>query len=133
MTSGREKPGAKPGVGASNSTTVNPSDRRRSQRVVLRVSVLLKADMPDGKPVEAQGFTLVVNAHGGLLESPLAVTANQKITLVNPQTHKEVACRVVRVKQGTSGLVTMAFEFDAPAAQFWPVSFPPEDWQEAAP
>jgi hypothetical protein len=85
--------------------------------------------MPEGKRVQVQGFTLVVNAHGGLLESPLPVAANHKITLVNSKTRKEMGCRVVRAKRASSELVTVAFEFDEPTAQFWPVNFPPEDWE----
>jgi hypothetical protein len=35
----------------------------------------------------------------------------------------------VRAKRASSELVTVAFEFDEPTAQFWPVNFPPEDWE----
>jgi hypothetical protein len=110
----------------------NASNRRRSQRVVLQVPILVKTDMPDGKRGQVQGLTLVVNAHGGLLELPLTVVTNQKITLVNPQTGKEVGCRVARAERTSSELVAVAFEFDEPTAKFWPISFPPEDWGAVA-
>jgi hypothetical protein len=111
----------------------NATNRRRSQRVVLQVAVLVKANTPDGKRVPVQGLTLVVNAHGGLLQSPLSLASHQKITLVNPQSGKEVGCRVVRAERASSELVTVAFEFDEPTAKFWPISFPPEDWGAVAP
>jgi len=110
----------------------NASNRRRSQRVVLQVPILVKADMPNGEHRQVQGLTLVVNAHGGLLESPLTAVANQRITLINPNTGKEVVCRVARAERTSSELVTVAFEFDEPTAKFWPISFPPEDWGAVA-
>ena len=106
----------------------NLQNRRRSQRVLLQVAVLVRTDMPGGKRLQIQAFTLVVNAHGGLLESPLRMTVDQQITLVNPQTRQEVGCRVVRVEGPSDASFTIAFEFDQRSSRFWPITFPPEDW-----
>jgi hypothetical protein len=75
-----------------------------------------------------QAFTSVVNAHGGLLESPLKLASNQKILLINPHSGIEVSCKVVRVEGPTSALYEVAFEFDQRSANFWPITFLPEDW-----
>jgi hypothetical protein len=109
-------------------TESGPKNRRRSQRVMLQLAVLVRANMPDGRCVQVQAFTLDVNAHGGLLESPLELTANQRITMVNPQSGIEVGCRVVRIERSSSALLQVAFEFDQHSADFWPIAFPPEDW-----
>ena len=106
----------------------DPRNRRRSQRVMLQVAVLVKAEMPAGKRVQTQAFTVVVNAHGGLMESPFRMTVGQRITLVNPQSGKEVGCRVVRVQKSSEEGFTTAFEFEERSARFWPVTFPPVDW-----
>jgi len=103
-------------------------NRRRSQRVMLQLAVLVRANMPDGRCVQVQAFTLAVNAHGGLLESPLELTANQRITIINPQSGKDVGCRVVRIERSSLALLQVAFEFDHHSAHFWPITFPPEDW-----
>lgn len=104
-------------------------NRRRSQRVMLQIAVLLRAEMAEGKTAQVQGFTQVVNAHGGLLESSLKLECDQKIMIINPQSGKTVGCRVVRVAERPSeGSYTTAFEFDERNPKFWPVSFPPEDW-----
>jgi hypothetical protein len=108
------------------------SNRRRSERVVLRMPILLRAMMSDGNRAQVQGFTLVVNAHGGLLQSTLSVAVNQRIALLHPQSDQQVACRVVRTEQVSPEAINVAFEFDEPAAHFWPVSFPPEDWGAVA-
>lgn len=84
--------------------------------------------MPDGRCVQVQAFTSVVNAHGGLLESPLKLAPNQNIRLINPHAGEEVGCGVVRVEGPTSALYEVAFEFDRRSAQFWAINFPPEDW-----
>jgi hypothetical protein len=113
-------------VGDSTGT----AGRRRSQRVRLRVPVLIKVRTREGAPNRVEGITLVVSAHGGLLESPLLVADNEEIALAVPFTGKEVGCRVVRWEMTSSGLVRFAFEFREPASDFWPVNFPPDDWGE---
>jgi hypothetical protein len=106
----------------------DPRNRRRSQRVLLQVAVLMRATLPDGKSAQVQAFTLAVNAHGGLLESPVKLAANQRISLINPGSGKEVAGRVVGVAGSESGMHEVAVEFDCRSPQFWPIAFPPEDW-----
>lgn len=106
----------------------NLQNRRRSQRVLLQVAVLVRTEMPGGKRLQIQAFTLVVNAHGGLLESPLRMIADQQITLINPQTRMEADCKVVRVEGPSRELFTVAFEFHQRSPRFWPITFPPEDW-----
>jgi hypothetical protein len=103
------------------------SNQRRSSRVSLLVVVLLRANMPDGRLVQVQAFASVVNAHGGLLESPMELAVNQQIVLINPHSRKEGCCRVVRVEK-VAGLYEVAFEFDQRCALFWPITLPPEDW-----
>ena len=75
-----------------------------------------------------QAFTAVVNAHGGLLESPVQLATNQNIRLINPHVGEEVGCRVVRVEGPTLALYEVAFEFHEHAPQFWQINFPPDDW-----
>ena len=106
----------------------DPQNRRRSQRVVLQVEVLLKTETLEGESVQIQASTLVVNAHGGLLEASLKLARNQSIKLISTQSGKAVGCRVVRVENGSKGSYTIAFEFDEANPQFWPITFPPEDW-----
>src|SRR5262249_38114644 len=103
-------------------------DRRRSQRVLLQIAVLIKTEARDGTRVRTLAFTQVVNAHGGLLDAPFQMTAGQKITLVSPQTRNEAAGHIVRVDKPSEGQFPTAFEFDERSPHFWPISFPPADW-----
>ena len=106
----------------------DPKKQRRSQRVALQVAVLVRTTLLDGRAVQVQAFTSAVNAHGGLLESPVKLEANQRILLSNPHSGKDVGCRVVGVAGPSSALYEVAFEFDSRSPQFWPLAFPPEDW-----
>jgi len=48
--------------------------------------------------------------------------------LVNPQNGVEQSCRVVRVEDTSPESFSVAFEFDQPNPKFWPIVFPPSDW-----
>lgn len=101
---------------------------RRSQRVMLRLNVLIRLETLEGSSPQTHAFTVAVNAHGGLLESPFKMTVGQKITLINPQTAKEVPGKVVAVHASSEGYFKTAFEFEQHNPQFWAIAFPPVDW-----
>jgi hypothetical protein len=113
-------------------TPSNPVNRRRSERVMLRMRVLVIAEDTERKRQQAEGFTQVVNAHGGLMKFPNYLHVGQPLQLVNPQTRVEQGCRVVRIEDTPAGDYSVAFEFDHPNPKFWPVTFPPEDWNAPA-
>jgi PilZ domain len=106
----------------------NPKDRRRSERVVLRMRITVIAEDTDRKRQRIEAMTQVVNAHGGLMRVRMELHVGQPMLLENPQNHAERACRVVRVDDTADGDFAVAFEFDTPNPKFWPVVFPPEDW-----
>lgn len=110
--------------------TENPINRRRSERVALSVPVIVKTKTRQGESVQEETYTAVVNAHGGLMKLKMELQTGQPITLVNARTKIEQSCRVVRVETPSTaaGSFAVAFEFDEPAPDFWPVTFPPADW-----
>ncbi len=106
----------------------NPMNRRRSERVILQMKVTVIAEDVQRRPRQEEARTLVVNAHGGLLKMKLDVHVGQPMRLVNPQNRVEQNCRVVRVEDTSLEFFSVAFEFDQPNPKFWPVVFPPSDW-----
>ncbi len=68
---------------------------RRSQRVMLKVSVVVLARGADNKPVSEETRTITVNAHGAMILLSLKVSIGQSIMLRNLRTGEEVSCRVV--------------------------------------
>ncbi len=106
-----------------------PQDnRRRSERVILRMTVHLVAEDEDRKQIQEKAETQVVNAHGGLLRMRQHLHVGQSFLLSNPQNSSEMSCRVVRTEEDGLDFYRVAFEFDRPAAKFWPIVFPPADW-----
>jgi PilZ domain len=104
------------------------ANRRRSERVVLRVTVVVKAENEERKPIEEKAETQVVNAHGGLLRMRAHLHVGQAFRLHNPGKNIEASCKVVRNEDEGMEFYKVAFEFDRPAPDFWPVTFPPADW-----
>jgi hypothetical protein len=102
--------------------------RRRSQRLFLRVPVVVQASEPNRPSLLEETHTIVLNAHGTLLEMRAALDAGQTVTLKNLKTSEQIECTVKLVTQADAGKFNIALEFKKPNASFWQISFPPEDW-----
>ena len=100
---------------------------------MLRMTVMVLAEDENRRQVQEQGVTQVVNAHGGLLQLKRHLHVGQSFLLTNPKTGKEMSCRVVRIEESGMEFYNIAFEFDRPAPNFWPIVFPPADWSVPAP
>jgi hypothetical protein len=102
--------------------------RRRSQRLFLRVPVLVEWNEPNKPPVRAETHTVVLNAHGTLIEMRVALETGRTVTLKNLKTSEQIECTVKLITNSEPGTFNVALEFKTPNAKFWQVSFPPEDW-----
>jgi len=109
--------------------TQTAQNRRRSERVMLNMSVMVLAETEERQQLKEEAKTLVVNAHGGLMKMRSHLHVGQSFLLTNPHTKSEMSCRVVRVEEVGMEFFNIAFEFDRPAPKFWPVTFPPADWE----
>jgi hypothetical protein len=105
-----------------------PEKRRRSERVMLRMTVLVTAEDEERRQIHEQAETQVVNMHGGLLRMKQHLHMGQSFLLSNPRNHNEMSCRVVQTEDVGMEFYKIAFEFDRPAPNFWPIVFPPADW-----
>jgi hypothetical protein len=103
-------------------------NQRRSERVLLQMPLVVDAEIEPGKSVHLDAFSSVASAHGGLLEMSLKVSKGQKLLLSIPSAGLREGVTVVAVRGTGEGGYMVAFEFESPAPQFWPISFPPEDW-----
>ena len=110
------------------------TSRRRSQRVILSMPVLVRtADGPKNDSFAEKTHTLVVNAHGALIALAGKVKRGQKLRLTNVSTQAEELCRVVHLGGATDGKIQVGVEFLNPAPDFWHIAFPPADWVIPAP
>ena len=103
--------------------------RRRSQRVTLQMAVEIQLHMMDGRLLRQDGFTEVVNAHGGLLEMETKPQLRQRLLLMNPSSGVQQSATIVSAKKSREGGFAVAFEFDNPTPKLWALVFPPDDWK----
>ncbi len=103
-------------------------ERRRSQRVVIRVPVTLKT-MVAGKAVITTAFTVSVNDHGAMLACVRTFPADTALELHNDRTGEKIACRVTRTPIENAGGYLVPVEFSSASPAFWRISFPPRDWK----
>jgi hypothetical protein len=109
------------------SHTLPPRAPRRSERVILRIPLQLSARMPDGRRICIEVNTLIVNAHGGLMDMGMEMEPGQRIMLSNYRSPDLVTATVLRIEKSEDGRSSVAFEFEFPVQDFWPVTFPPDD------
>ena len=102
--------------------------RRRSQRLFLQVRIVVEGTLPNKSPFSEDTHTIIVNAHGALVEMGTSLDQGQVVTMRNVRTSENIECTVKLVTRSAGGKFSTAFEFTNPNPGFWRISFPPEDW-----
>jgi len=118
---------AKPGHVKSSASVVTSrpptaEERRRAQRVLLRMTVSVRLE---GKAEPVRGVTHTVSENGGLIVLPDPLTVGTKITVENPKTQKSVEAKVARPPQISGEGSLIPVEFSTPSPGFWGIVFPP--------
>jgi hypothetical protein len=101
---------------------------RRSQRIDLTVPIVVHRPAKEGPQFYERAQTLVVNAHGALMALAEKVAPTQKLLMQNIDGGEQKECRVVYVEKELAGPTKVAVEFTRPAASFWHIAYPPDDW-----
>jgi len=111
----------------------NPGVRRRSQRVLMQISVQVSGNDAQGKYFREETDTLAINAHGALVLLHARITSGSLLKLQHNRTKEEQECHVVFLGPVRGEKAEIGLEFSAPRPQFWRVTFPPEDWTPRSP
>jgi len=115
--------------GESGRGQLLPSEeRRRSQRVMIRVPVTLHVNIAN-QVVTIHAETMAVNDHGAMLRCTRSFAADTKLELQNDRTRQRLPGRVTRTPRETPEGFLVPVEFAAPAPGFWQIAFPPTDWK----
>ena len=122
-----------PFVGIVSNDDFGPGHRRRSQRVKVRIPIIVRATGSDKRSVLEKTHTIVLNAHGALILLGMSVSVNQLIFLQNVKTEEELLCRVTTVGSNILGKAQVGVEFITPDPEFWGVASPPKDWKPDRP
>jgi hypothetical protein len=115
--------------GDLHTTSAKGADARRSQRVLLRIPILVRAHFEGDVPLTEETYTQEVNAHGGLISLAMKVRPGQKLVLKNWATALEQECRVVHVRDRPAAKNEVGIVFPCAMPKFWNVDFPPPDWK----
>jgi hypothetical protein len=103
-------------------------NRRRTQRVIMRVPVRISGQNAVGSQFEEETHTLAVNANGALLVLSVTVRKGQVLHLLNVAMGDKAECVVAHLGQRHGDLVEVGIAFRLPNPNFWRVAFPPRDW-----
>lgn len=106
---------------------------RRSQRVCLSLPIAVFREGPGKNVASEETTTLVVNAHGALIQLALTVEIGRLLRIKNTQTMEELVCRVVSLGLDQPGKREVGIEFELSSPRFWRIAFPPSDWTPRSP
>jgi hypothetical protein len=106
--------------------------RRRSQRVILSVPIIISGDVGQGTFSE-KTQTLVINAHGALITLAAKISQGQLLKIQSDSHPEKQDCRVVYVGPTMEDKTQLGIEFTKPSPHFWHIAFPPEGWTPPAP
>jgi len=103
---------------------------RRSQRVVARIRVQVRKQAEGDAFISEVGHTVVVNAHGALIQLIMKVQVNELLAIKHMRSGEERHTRVVRIGKEAVSQNEVAIEFTEVAPHFWHIDFPPADWRQ---
>lgn len=105
-------------------STRDAGESRRSTRVRLKVVIEAQGM---SEPLTCEGETFVVNLHGALILTAVALRVGMKISIHVPLTQKRAAAEVVYVDPGQPR--HCGIKLESPE-NIWGLSSPPDDWLE---
>jgi hypothetical protein len=115
-------------IAESRETSWLAANRRRSQRVLMKLPVRVTVQAGVALLSEENTYTLAISAHGALLVLAAPVYRGQRLTLSNVQTREALECVVVHIDKFPGEQIQLGVEFMLPNPTFWRVAFPPKDW-----
>jgi PilZ domain-containing protein len=115
-------------IGESRETSWLAANRRRSQRVLMKIPVRVSGETGPGSLFEEETHTLAISAHGALIAVSKQVKKGQRLSLSNVQTRAALECVVAHIGKREGERIQVGVEFMLPNPIFWHVAFPPKDW-----
>ncbi len=97
------------------------AERRRTQRVLLNVPIMVRGQSKDNRPFEEETHTLLVSAHEAMVLLHADVSLGQRLVLLNLNTKREREGHVIYRGMTYAGATQVAVEFTQPASDFWPI------------
>jgi hypothetical protein len=115
-------------ISESRETSWLAANRRRSQRVLMKLLVRISGQTGTAPAFEEEAHTVAISAHGALIALGAPVYRGQRLTLSNLQTKAALECVVAHIDKFQGEQIQVGIEFMLPNPTFWRVAFPPKDW-----
>jgi len=100
-------------------------EKRRSERVLIRVPIEVKGETMNGQKFEDAGYTAAVNRNGALVLLTARLKPDSQLTLTNKFTQETETFRVIwSAEKPTEGRHEAGIEALNPRDDFWGIRFP---------
>jgi hypothetical protein len=105
-------------------------ERRRSQRVIIRVPIILELIVA-GQKVTAHAITVAVNIHGAMVLCASTFDSETVMQIRNERSRDRAGARVTRKPRESAEGFLIPLEFTEPSPNFWQITFPPTNWKSS--
>lgn len=108
------------------SSEARPRERRRGERVLIRMPVQINGTGKDGKPIHAPAEAVVVNRNGALLRVPQPLKTGTSLEVYQGEAKQPKVFRVVWCSdRPREGRHDVGIELIEPCEELWGIRFPP--------
>lgn len=103
-------------------------ERRRGERVFLRIAIHVSGTGKDGKRVNESGHVAVVNRNGALIRIKTPLKPASTVEVLNDVSSEKLVFKVVWVSErAREGQFDIGVELAEPREEFWGIRFPPPE------
>jgi len=108
------------------STEQRTRERRRGERVLIRMPVQINGTGKDGKPAHSPAEAVVVNRNGALLRVPQPLKPGSTLEVYQGQEKQAKVFRVIWCSdRPREGRHDVGIELIEPSEELWGIRFPP--------
>ncbi len=109
------------------------AERRRTDRILFTIPVVIRGSDSEGQPFEAPGRTITLNRHGARVQVSRPLQTGEVVHALNQDNEEEAVFRVVGpLSQPTERLGEWGLECLEPDRNIWGIYFPPRIESAAA-
>ncbi len=103
-------------------------ERRRSERIFLRISIMVSGTSKDGERVNEDGQVAVVSRNGALIRTKTALKPGSTVEILRSVSDEKLIFKVVWVSErAREGKFDVGLELTERREEFWGVRFPPPE------
>src|SRR5258707_12655275 len=95
-------------------------ERRRSQRVIIRVPLTLKLSK-EGQPFIVSAHTIAINIHGAMVICRESLDIDTKVEITNERTRDLTSARVTRAPRHSAEGFLTPLQCGKPFPMFWQI------------